>query len=65
MPIFASGKIHGKVCLESQGDGGFGYDKIFYIDNPTTTDKPLSTTQFERVFCYQELSQSIFFLLGP
>ena len=30
MPIFASGEIHGEISIESSGDGGFGYDKIFY-----------------------------------
>lgn len=30
IPIIAHGKIHGKVCIKSSGDGGFGYDKIFY-----------------------------------
>ena len=30
MPIVASGKIHGKVSIHESGDGGFGYDKLFY-----------------------------------
>ncbi len=30
MPIITQGKIHGKVSINSSGDGGFGYDKIFY-----------------------------------
>tara|TARA_B100001250_G_scaffold406423_1_gene425460 strand:+ start:10505 stop:11098 length:594 start_codon:yes stop_codon:yes gene_type:complete len=30
MPIITQGKINGKVSIESSGDGGFGYDKIFY-----------------------------------
>lgn len=30
MPLISSGIIHGKVSIESSGDGGFGYDKIFY-----------------------------------
>ncbi len=30
MPLIAQGKIHGKVSKNSSGDGGFGYDKIFY-----------------------------------
>lgn len=30
MPIFASGEIHGEISIESSGDGGFGYDKLFY-----------------------------------
>ena len=30
MPIFASGKIHGKVSIYESGEGGFGYDRLFY-----------------------------------
>lgn len=30
MPIFASGKIHGKVSIYEGGEGGFGYDRLFY-----------------------------------
>ena len=30
MPIITQGEIHGKVSIKSSGDGGFGYDKIFY-----------------------------------
>lgn len=30
MPIVTSGEIHGEVSIKSSGDGGFGYDKIFY-----------------------------------
>ena len=30
MPIITHGEIHGKVSIKSSGDGGFGYDKIFY-----------------------------------
>ena len=30
MPIISEGKIHGRVSINSKGDGGFGYDKIFY-----------------------------------
>ena len=32
-PIIAKGKIHGKVSVLSSGEGGFGYDKIFYPNN--------------------------------
>ena len=37
MPIYASGKIHGKIRTISEGDGGFGYDKIFYPSNFQTS----------------------------
>ena len=30
MPIISEGKIYGRVSINSIGDGGFGYDKIFY-----------------------------------
>ena len=30
MPIFASGKIYGKVSIYESGEGGFGYDRLFY-----------------------------------
>ena len=33
MPIVTQGKIQGKVSINSSGDGGFGYDKIFYPKN--------------------------------
>ena len=32
MPIFSLGKIHGRISVLSSGEGGFGYDKIFYPD---------------------------------
>ena len=33
MPLISFGRIYGKVSILSSGDGGFGYDKIFYPDN--------------------------------
>ena len=33
MPKISEGRIFGKVSIKSSGDGGFGYDKIFYPDN--------------------------------
>ena len=33
VPIYSYGEIHGKVSLTSSGEGGFGYDKIFYPNN--------------------------------
>ena len=32
MPIVTQGEIHGRISINSSGDGGFGYDKIFYPD---------------------------------
>ena len=30
IPLYSVGEIHGRVSTKSSGDGGFGYDKIFY-----------------------------------
>jgi XTP/dITP diphosphohydrolase len=30
IPLYSVGEIHGKISTKSSGDGGFGYDKIFY-----------------------------------
>ena len=31
--VYSYGEIHGVVSLISSGEGGFGYDKIFYPNN--------------------------------
>ena len=30
IPLYSVGEIHGRISTKSSGDGGFGYDKIFY-----------------------------------
>ena len=37
MPIYASWKIHGTIRTISDGDVGFGYDKIFYPNDSQTS----------------------------
>lgn len=32
-PIIATGVFHGRIATELSGQGGFGYDPIFYIDD--------------------------------
>ena len=32
LPIISSGTVHGKVSIHESGEGGFGYDKLFYPD---------------------------------
>lgn len=32
LPIVSSGTVHGKVSIHESGEGGFGYDKLFYPD---------------------------------
>jgi len=44
VPIYAYGEIHGKVSLASSGEGGFGYDKIFY---PNNYDVSMATMESE------------------
>ena len=33
MPLISEGKIYGKVSVNESGNGGFGYDRIFYPNN--------------------------------
>jgi len=33
VPVYSYGEIHGVVSLISSGEGGFGYDRIFYPNN--------------------------------
>ena len=44
VPIYSYGEIHGKVSLTSSGEGGFGYDKIFY---PYNYDISMATMESE------------------
>ena len=44
VPIYAYGETHGKVSLASSGEGGFGYDKIFY---PNNYDVSMATMESE------------------
>ena len=37
LPIIKTGKMHGYVSVHEQGDKGFGYDKMFYLDNKADT----------------------------
>ena len=30
IPLYSTGEIHGKISIRGSGNGGFGYDKIFY-----------------------------------
>ena len=33
IPLISFGRVYGKVSIYSSGEGGFGYDKIFYPEN--------------------------------
>ena len=44
MPIITQGEVHGKVSINSSGNGGFGYDKIFY---PLNHDSSMASIDSE------------------
>lgn len=43
IPLFATGKLEGYILKEKKGDGGFGYDPVFYIPSHRCTMAQLST----------------------
>lgn len=44
-PIIADGYWHGEIILESQGEGGFGYDPHFFVPELGKTAAQLSSEQ--------------------
>lgn len=51
-PIICQGEWHGQITLESHGNGGFGYDPIFYLPEHNCTaaelDKAVKNAQSHR-----------------
>ncbi|WP_371196323.1 RdgB/HAM1 family non-canonical purine NTP pyrophosphatase [Glaciecola sp. SC05] len=51
-PIICQGEWHGQITLEPHGDGGFGYDPIFYLPEHNCTaaelDKAVKNAQSHR-----------------
>ena len=45
LPIIKTGKMHGYVSVNEQGDKGFGYDKMFYLDNKVDTLASVDATK--------------------
>ncbi len=45
LPIIKTGKMHGFVSVHEQGDKGFGYDKMFYLDNKVDTLASINETK--------------------
>ncbi|MDN5733415.1 MAG: RdgB/HAM1 family non-canonical purine NTP pyrophosphatase [Psychrobacter sp.] len=43
LPIIAQGLWHGEILQAAQGDGGFGYDPLFWLPKLQTTAASLST----------------------
>lgn len=44
-PLIASAQWHGQILHEPQGDGGFGYDPIFYVPTLQKTVAQLSSIE--------------------
>ena len=42
LPIIAQGLWHGEILQAAQGDGGFGYDPLFWLPKLQTTAASLS-----------------------
>lgn len=43
-PLIAHGIWHGEITLHPHGDGGFGYDPVFFVPELTCTSAQLSKT---------------------
>ena len=61
MPIYASGKIHGKIRTISEGDGGFGYDKIFY-PNDSQTSMASITPELKNIISHRAIAARSFLI---
>lgn len=44
-PIICEGRWHGRILLAAEGDGGFGYDPVFYVESHHCTAAMLSKDQ--------------------
>ena len=45
LPIIATGEWHGTIAEAEKGDGGFGYDPIFYLPEADKTAAELSPAE--------------------
>ena len=45
LPLISYGFLHGNVSINESGDGGFGYDKIFYPDGFNCSMASLNETE--------------------
>ena len=44
-PLIAEGEWHGEIALQPSGDGGFGYDPLFWLAEFGKTSAPLEREQ--------------------
>lgn len=49
IPLYSIGEIHGKISIRSSGDGGFGYDKIFYPNGYGVSMASIDTEEKNRI----------------
>lgn len=48
-PIIGLGRWYGEILTEKQGDGGFGYDPVFWVDELGKTAAELDKTQKNQI----------------
>ena len=48
-PICASGAVAGEILLEERGEGGFGYDSLFFVDALGKTMAEMSAEEKNRI----------------
>ncbi|MDF1654146.1 MAG: RdgB/HAM1 family non-canonical purine NTP pyrophosphatase [Coxiellaceae bacterium] len=58
-PLIATGKWHGEILTSPQGDGGFGYDPIFFVPDHQCSaaelDSTIKNTISHRALALQQL----------
>lgn len=48
-PLIAEGEWHGEIALETRGDGGFGYDPLFWLPQIGKTSAELDRDEKSRI----------------
>ncbi|MBI5658049.1 MAG: RdgB/HAM1 family non-canonical purine NTP pyrophosphatase [Nitrosomonadales bacterium] len=48
-PLIAEGEWHGEIALEARGDGGFGYDPLFWLPHIGKTSAELDRDEKTRI----------------
>lgn len=49
MPLICEGTLHGEITLQPQGQGGFGYDPIFFLPDKKITTAQLTTMEKNKI----------------
>ena len=48
-PIIAQGSLEGRILTEPRGDGGFGYDPLFWLEDKNCSAAELSLTEKNKI----------------